>query len=582
MYENDLIVYVLYFRYILRHRIWGVVVNFTDKKIVIFQCNISNIDSDIGHCIDVAKEVITHFGTDNILPYFVVTAESSHLQEAINRFKDKSQYAFTIDFDKQLQTFTNHSLMECLEQNIPLKDIYAAANIIFTIARPFPELTAKEKFLHKNVEIFNITEHCNTSLLGPAWSYPHFHHYVTGISKYDSGLMVRDLASDPVKALQSISDTTYLEKLGVTLPLTDEVALQFIKNNLVIPVYMDESQKHDLAPLMHLVSQSPLARKFLKIIFHVNQSAYDETLFNEMNAMLNKRPDTPKIQLLVGHHFKHPDDLQRVFQLSSGQGVAIVSSDKGLELAISSDLLPLYLPLAWKRPMHRSLHELVQDLPDLNNLQAFLSKTTALKKMKTTEHQTMIQAMQDDDSVSQSLNTNAVLDWRELKRPLLLEKSFYNILHNQILDHQPAYDLEQKARNALMIFQEDKYKIEKILNEINEVQNGKQTYVVAFMNALTIVANDERCHFILKHLNLDVESVLFAVKNYLNLSPEFTCISEQDKKNLSADWMSELKFIWTQSQDDQIDLLKKVILWANQLPEKCRYGVLMCICRELI
>jgi hypothetical protein len=405
------------------------------------------------------------------------------------------------------------------------------------------------------------------------------------------------------------------------MPLTDEAASHFIKSTLVVPVYLGEDQKSDLAPLVHLVSQSSLARKFQKIIFHVNKRVYDEELYNEMNATLSKKPETPLIQLIVGHYFENPNDFVNVFQLSSGRGVAIVSSDKVLELAISCDLLPLYPPVACKRPMHRSLHELVHDDHGLNKLYTFLGKTSALKKNKMSEHQTMIQDMQNDDSIADSLTSNTVYIWSETKRPQLLEMSFYNVLHNEILDHKPPFELELKSKNALKLFQKEiftsKFKFnesylsnifevnnvsmgpvkntisswaKKVLDEMDAAQKGKQTYVCAFINALIIIilssenkddVNAEIANNLLDHMDLDIESALFAVKNYLSLSLALTGISDETKNNLSQDWMTELKFIWTRPKDEQVQCLKKVVIWANQLPENSRYGVMQCICREL-
>lgn len=623
------------------------------KKTVIFQCN-SYTDGygDIGNLIDVAREVINHIGEDNITPYFVITAEIMlskeqieklpvsleeyndknalpALEDAVKRFKQDSKYVFKLDSDSQIYSFTHpqyktskyQSLDEFIEDNQSLKKIYANADIIFTIATPFPKLNAKEKSLNKNVEIFNITEHCNASHSGPSNSYPHLNHYVTGISKDDSGLMVSNKECDPIQALKSMTDISYLEKLGLKTPLSDNDASRFIRDTLVVPVYLGESQKQDLAPLIHFVSQSPLASKFHKIIFHVNKRVYDEKMFNEMNAALDKKPGTPDIQLIIGHYFENPDDFQRVFQLGSGRGIAIVSSDKVLELAISCDLLPLYPPVDWKRPVHRSLHEFVDDDSDLNKLFIFLGKTSALKKNKDSEHQTMMLAIQDDESVTECLSMNTIYAWREGKRPLLLENSFYNVLHNEILNHQPPHALQQKTKNALKVMQKDIFNskfsfsenyllsffetsdvgmgtanntisswAKKILDEIDGAQKGKQTYISAFIHSLiTIILasedkndkNAEIANNMLKHLDLNVEKALFYVKNYLMLSPELTCITDDEKTKLAKDWFSELKFIWTKSSDEQLDMLKKVIVWANQLPEHCRYGVLQCICKEL-
>jgi len=555
-----------------------------NKKVVIFQCDGREVAyRDIGRLIDVAREVICHFGADNIIPYFIISATQDSLKEVIIRFKTESKYAFSMDVDKQVYS----------QDNPALKQIYPKADIIFTFSTPLPESISKENDLNKQVEIVNITGHCNASLSGPAWSYPHLHHYVTGISKYDSGLMVRDKTIDPVKALQSITDISYIEALGLKTPVSDQAANQFIKNTLVVPVYLDESQQRDLAPLIHLVSQSPLARKFNPIIFHVNQRAYDAATYTEMDALLQKRPDTPSVQLIVGHYFENLKDFQRIFQLSSGKGIAIVSSDKTLELAISCDLMPLYSPVMSKRHMHRSLHDFVEDIPDLNKLQLFLGKTVALKKKKTTEHQTMMQALLQDDSICDCLNKHAITVWKETKRPVLLATSFNHVLHNEILDHQPSHDLERKSKYALKLFKQDlmddntRSGSKKLFDEIEAAENGKQTYTHAFINSLIVIIlekderNTELYNQMLSHLKLDVEGALFSVKNYLNLSPALTGISEADKKNLSADWAEELKFVWTTSREEQLQWLRKVVIWANQLPDDCRYGILQSICREL-
>lgn len=603
-------------------------------KIIIFQCNSFNDgDGDIGNLIDVANQVMQHFGAKNVIPYFVITAELafdsqlmdnmtdkevsefaeqfenesnekslSVLQAAVNRFKQESKYIFDVDVDKQVFALNHpqydssecHSLDEYLEKNVTLRNIYASADIIFTIATPFPELRNKEKFTKKNVEYFTITEHCNTSLAGPAWSYAHFHHYVTGISKYDSGLMVSDMAKDPVAALQAITDQAWLEKIGLTMPVSDKDAAKFIKTTLVVPVYLSENQKHDLAPLIHLVSQSPLARKYQKMIFHVNKRAYDAELYKTMDVTLTKRPDTPKIELIVGHYFENPNDFKSLFQLASSRGVAIVSSDKVLELAISCDVMPLYPPVSWKRLMHRNLHDLVHDNPDLSKLMVFLGKTSGLKKTKFSEHK-MLHALQQDDSVAECLTMQSLIAWQEKMRPVLLQGSFYKILHEEILDHHPSLELENNARFALRVFlkyggSDNNPIMADISRELHEAENGSKTYFSAFMHALVAVvvasenANDKQknsYNLMLEKLDIDMERTLFAIKNYLNLSTDLTGITEKDKQNLAEDWASELKFMWTKSSVEQLAFFKKVVRWANQLSPQNRMAILQCVCREL-
>jgi hypothetical protein len=456
------------------------------KKIIIFHCNsYDDGNGDIGNLIDVVTQVINHFGPQNVTPYFVITAHLagggsdvrmwfqydenlSHnemcakarekarnatlvqaeeaLKEAVQRFKEEAVFAFKnfdIDLEKQTYQFVSqtHSAFcetekhpefdRFIEDSKELQEIYASADVIYNIATPFPALPHHLP-LKKEVQLITITEHCAASYHEEQSKVSHPFHYVTGIGKPYSGLMVSDLScelSGSLKALQEITDIDYIKKLGLSYPVSDAEGKQFLTSTLIVPVYLGVNQRDDLAPIFHLVSQSPFAKQFEKIIFHVNKRAYNERVFNEADKQLVKDPHTPHVQLIVGHYFQDPNDFRRVYQLSSGRGVAICSSDKVLELAISCGLLPLYPPIKWKQQVHADLIHFVGKDSNHGVLLTFLGLTAGLYGFG---HQDMLEKLKNKDPIFHSLTDEAIQVWKEKKRPILLKNSFYYVLQKQI------------------------------------------------------------------------------------------------------------------------------------------------------
>lgn len=496
----------------------------------VFQCNAySDGNGDIGNLIDVATQIIDHYGIDHVIPVFVITASSAGqknkittqqlVQEALEYFKKEAGYAFQKYANPIFHSFTFSPEHKCnytiedenfntLIQTTELKNIYPVADAVFNIATPFPSLPRSIK-LKQGAQIINITEHNFASSKWDNSSNVEEHHYVTGIKDNNSGLMVKENSCDlngSVKALQAIQDKRYIEKLGLIYPVPFDEARSFLEQTLVVPVYLGDSQQQDLAPLIHLVSQSPLGQDFKKIIFHVNKRAYDEDIYKEANAQLQTGP-SPEVVLIVGHYFDDPEDFQRIYQLSSNRGVAICSSDKVLEKAISCSLFPLYPPVRWKVGVYADFVDFVKEDPEHSKLFEFLGKTSsvqdvdgqipnnildlssnfqAAKKCMSGNIQDlynieqpdyngkkMLKTLSEDSTISSSLTSEVIQRWKENKRPILLKNSFYTVLQNQVLTPNLVQEKEEIKQTITEAFPKDSMKFWSNPSDIAEKHDTK-------------------------------------------------------------------------------------------------------------
>jgi len=464
--------------------------NDQSSGIMVFHCNFYNDgNGDIGNVIDVALQVMNHYPYGYIKPYFVLTAHNitqenktpeQLIEDTANFFEKEATHAFKnypVDIKDQVFYFisnpnnmdkiSNPSNMDktyheeafdlLISENKLLQKIYASADAVFNIATPFPELPETVK-LKTNAQIIIITEHNASSQSTLFSSIPEEHCYVTGITNNRSGLMVENLACNldlSVKALQEIEDKIYIEKIGLTYPVSNDEARKFLSNTLVVPVYIGEDQKNILASCLYLVSRSPLGKSFDKIIFHINKRAWDESVFEKnFHALIQNEESSlsfslPKIELIIGHYFEEKKDLQRLYQLSSGRGVAICSSDKVFELAISCDLLPLYPPVRWKQSIYNDLCDLLKESGNLYEL--YLSYES--KKPY-------------DQHIASLLTTDALQYWRNHIRPDLLQNSFYNVLHTKILNPYKKIQDHVSAGN-LSLFAEEVKKSEETSKDKN-------------------------------------------------------------------------------------------------------------------
>lgn len=462
-----------------------------DKKIYVFQCNsFEDGNGDIGNLVEVSQKIIESLGSENITPYFVITshlmnddlrhylpdrswkpdpadpdkniwdvaaenmlnASQKSVEQAVIRFKEEAGFAFKhfkgIDIDKQTFSFvsTNHGIhydnttwehpqfRQLLEDSKSLRHIYTSADAIYTIATPFPQLP-RTLNTREDVQRIAITEHYAKSYDPEAIQLHTSHppnHYVTGIGESFSGLMVSDLSCDQegsIQALQAITDKKYIEELGLKYPVSHKEAKAFLHSTCIVPVYLGETQQKDLPVILHMISQSPFAKDFEKIVFHVNKRAYDETTFQKIHAELDSSMSMPS-KLIVGHYFADPDDFKRIYQLSSGRGIAVCSSDKVLELAISCNLLPLYPPVLWKKQVNSGLITLAGQASHWGSLLDFLRNTSAVNPRTSV----MLEAFKRNPVISNHLSVDTLVNWEE-QRKLLLDNSFFKVLEGEILKH---------------------------------------------------------------------------------------------------------------------------------------------------
>lgn len=458
----------------------GKPIKLQEHSSLVFHCNIfSDGIGDQGNVIDVARHIIEYTQNDTIHFYFVVTATQaglsnddpfdtcySHFLAEISNLFSKYQdisfspeeniYSFRIDHmpSEHMRGLNakSSSYNALINNNPKLRKIYANAEAIFNIATPFPALP-KSIQLKPSTQIINITEHNASAQWFANHSIPEAHHYVTGFGKGKSGLMIEDLSCDldeSVKALQSI-EKEYISKLGLSFPVSTKEAAQFLKNTLVVPVYLGVMQQTILAQLVYMVSQSPLASGYGNIVFHINQRAYNSEIFNKQFKELENTygPSPGKIQLIVGHFFKDEVDFRRLYQLSSGAGVAIISSDKVLELAISNGLFPIYPPVPWKEDVYKDLCKLVQDDVDCTRLFSHLGSI---------ENKQL-------SGLASLVNSELLNNWAKMVRPELLKNSFYGILQARILGQNSL--VEKKIPNPAGLFSQ--HPLDKIASQTQKL-----------------------------------------------------------------------------------------------------------------
>lgn len=427
----------------------GQPIRMNEPACLVLHCNLFNDGyGDIGNAIDVTRHILEYSKPrSDINFYFVLTATMRlrpkenvltelkltefFITEITNLFKKYPGTSFEvnrnififqrheyINFDGLIDSDYNFNLL--INNNAHLKKVYELADAIINIATPFPALPESIQ-LKPDTQIINITEHNAVSLWFETSSLPEVHHYVTGVRTDTSGLMIEDLSCDQKQSanvLTAITDKEYIRKLGLTYPVSTIEAIKFLEQTLVVPVYLGEMQQANLASLIYLMAQSPLGSNFSKIIFHINQRSYNPALYKEKFDELERNHGACRgtIELIIGHFFKEDEDLRRLYQLSSGVGVAIISSDKVLELAISCGLMPIYPPVPWKTSVFKDLCELGKENQDYSALHEFL------KHIDTIEF-----------TNSSFINTNLIDYWAKVHRPELLDKSFYGILQSKIL-----------------------------------------------------------------------------------------------------------------------------------------------------
>jgi hypothetical protein len=580
------------------------------RKIAIFQCNsYTDGEGEIGNLIDVATQVINHYGVDNIIPYFVITVKlmdepdenekyevaEKALAEAILRFKKGISLKFQIDLDKQLYDFFPPKYSMCnlhpdfsdyINDDENLKAIYAQADFIFNIATLFPKFSDKVK-LKKNVKFISITEHAAASYnfdKYPNRSLPAANYYVTGIHNECSGLMVQDLSCDlhaSVRALQDITDHRYINSLGLDWPVSDEAAYKYIQNTLVVPVYLGVSQQDDLAPLVHFVARSPLASQFSKVVFHINKRAYNKEKFDAVFDKFILDESMPDIHLMIGHYLENPDDYRRIYQLSSGRGIAIISSDKALELTISCDLLPMYPPVEWKTEIYDEMLDFIKDNDVLSQLHGFSRLTSGLERNCSNG---MLEALYSQPYCS-LLTNEAVTSWHESKRPLLLQNSFYHKLHNEILNDGPSVELERCARVIVENMMTNLFTSlpDKLTRETALAEKGQQSWTLTLKNNMNYIISNPasyRYHDFFGRSQIDISATIKNVIKYLTMPAQYTGLPPNVgvfTTSLRRTFSTSKRKSLNAACEIRINILKSIIGYALKLPEKSCNGILSCL-----
>lgn len=469
----------------------GKPIKLQEHSSLVFHCNMfSDGIGDQGNVIDVARHIIEYTQNDAIRFYFVVTATqagssnddpfdkcySHFLAEVSNLFSKYPNMSFSPE--ENIYSFRMYNMSRgmrglnaksscygaLINNNPKLKKIYANADAIFNIATPFPALP-KSIQLKPSAQIINITEHnARCSSWFTCCSIPEAHHYVTGFGNGKSGLMIEELSSDldnSVKALQSI-EKEYITKLSLSFPVSTKDAAQFLKSTLVVPVYLGVMQHTILAQLIYMVSQSPLASEYGNVVFHINQRAYNSEIFNKQFKELENTygPSPGKIQLIVGHFFKDEADFRRLYQLSSGAGLAIISSDKVLELAISNGLFPIYPPVPWKKDVYKDLCKLVEDDVDCTRLfsHLFSQDDEDCAYLDSIENEQLL-------NMASLVNSELLNNWAKTVRPELLKNSFYGILQARILGQNSL--IEKKIPNPAGLFSQ--HPLDKIASQTQKL-----------------------------------------------------------------------------------------------------------------
>lgn len=400
----------------------------TEKKILIFHVNeYPDGLGDMGNLIDFSQKMLELLGKENVIPYFVITSMDN--EKAVARLKSSmpsvdSNHVFT--FEKNAQEVNAENFSKLVNSSDKLKEAYANADGVYFIATPFEVSEQIKSFLKPGIEPTTVTEHIASSY--GDWkkrkSLPPY-HYVTGIGEGYSGMMVTDLSSKSLSSsaeiLLSISDKTYLSKLGLK-ELSQNEALDFLENTLVVPVYLGVSQVDKLRPLLSLILHSPLAKKYKKVVFHVSKSAYSKEHFNfNSNEILLEGENLPKFEMIIGHYFEDPSDCEKIYQLAPNGGVAVCSGDKSLELTVSSGLMPLYVAPMWKNGMSKLLINLFGlESPPHAKLLEFCASCGSYPTGSDVEDASclLIQVVYDA--------------WKTMIRPKLLENSFYHVMEKEI------------------------------------------------------------------------------------------------------------------------------------------------------
>lgn len=446
---------------------------------------------DIGNYIEVSSYMIEKAGS-KIIPHFVIAGWG--YQAALKKFKQSMErylipkeqiyvYSPPADWDPREgdQLYDGDAFVAYVKSNINLKKAYNEASIIFNISTPFfhnyPFWT---QLLKKSTPQINITEHGASSYSAIYRYTPQPYRLITGLEKDQLGLMLKEQSNDPVQALLSITDQKYLKKLGLPNNFTEADAKHFLQENLVVPIYLRDSQCNVLPQLLWVLKRSTLCQNYKKVILHI--SRFYERGFNQYNELFINALESNGLEpisseedakfITIKEYNLDIENYNRIYQLSSGHGVAFIAGDKSLEQAIQAGLLPIYVAPGFKHKTQEALIELVGANSELGKLFAFTIQEPSKINLSTLTGNY-------PDITPTMVNT-----WLPYKTKLVHEKSFWSVFDHHIIT--PILSSKKISSTIVLPIDLNNKNSSKPTDNITEIKDN-----ILYLNNQSIIAIEQ-------------------------------------------------------------------------------------------